>query len=118
MDDAGKRFDERGLSRIEHGANRYGIDRRNGDELCQATGQTRDAVLAVELALMRISRATVFAECLTSQTHAIQTLIHHDVIANSQVMHFASNFFNATANLMAQNLRLNDERDLLAALVH
>ena len=74
-------------------------------------------MLCIKLALMRIARAAVLAEGLAPEAVAIQTLVDYDAIARLQIANFAADFFDATADLMSQDLRINVEWNRLSVLI-
>jgi hypothetical protein len=73
-------------------------------------------VLAVELALMTVLRATLLTKNLAPPADTVQSLIHYDSIAFTQISR-ATHLLDYTGDLMTENLRLHRKRDLLTILV-
>src|SRR5260370_35681117 len=118
MDDATQRLNHSSLGHIQSAANGYRVDCRHRNELSQSTRQPGDTVLSIELALMRISRATVLAERGSFQARTIQSLVHNNTVADLQINDLFARLFNASADLVSQYLCLDVKRIRLAILVH
>src|SRR5438552_6299926 len=118
MDDATQRLNHRSLGPIKSAANRYRVDCGHRNELSQSTLQPGDTVLSIELALMRISRATILTERGSFQARTVQPLVHHNPIADLQIKDLVAHLFDASADLVSQDLWLDVKRDRLAILVH
>src|SRR6266850_4561873 len=118
MNDAAQRFNQGGFSRVKSRANNNRINGRDCDKFREATRQAGDSMLAIKLALMRITSAAVFANRLAPRAHAVQPLIDDDVITNFKVAYFASLVHHIAIDLVTQNLWLDIKRDRLAALIN
>src|SRR6266852_644446 len=118
MDDATQRLDHRSLGHIKSAANGYRVDCRHRNELSQSTWQPGDPVPSIELPLMRISRAAVLAERGSFQARTVQSLVHHHTVADLQIKDLVTYLFDASADLVSQDLWLDVKRDGLAILVH
>src|ERR1041385_5349809 len=117
MNHTAQGFRHRCFSEIKAATDRDRIHRGNTDELSQSTRKSRDPVLRIKLALMGIACAAVLAEGLAPQAMAIQTLIDNDAIAPLQIANFAADFFDAAADLMSQDLRIDVEWNRLSVLI-
>src|SRR5947207_15621602 len=96
-------LNQRGLSDIKFAANRNGVDRRHCNEIREPAGQASDSMLAIKLALMRISRATIFTEVSAPQALTVQSLIDNHAVARFQIDYFAAERFNPAANFMTKD---------------
>jgi hypothetical protein len=114
---ASERLDQGCYRRIECSNDLYSIHRRNSNELGQSAGQSRDAVLAIELALMTVPGAAIVTQNLAPPTHAIQALVDYHTIAFTQICHRATNLRNNTCDLMTEYLRLQRKWNLLTVFV-
>src|SRR6185503_2325856 len=117
MNDATERLDKRRRRPLERRIDLDRIHRRHRNEFREATGQTGDAVFAIELTLVTVVSATIFTQHLASTADAIQTLIDHDAVAFTQIADCTSNLFDDAGDFMAENLWLQSKRDRLAVLV-
>ena len=72
MDDATQRFDQRSFGHVKVCADSYRIHGRHGDELRQSAGQSRNSVLRIVFALMRIARAAVVAQWSSLQAETVE----------------------------------------------
>ena len=75
-------------------------------------------MFGVELALMRVTGAAIFAERVSPQAHAIQSLIHYYAIAGAKVFYFTTDFFDTAADFMTENLRIDLKRNRLTVFVN
>src|SRR5581483_3856425 len=103
MNDAAERF---GHCRFgsKRRLNAHAVDRWHGDEFSKPARQPRDAVLAVELALMRIACVAVLTRRRPRGAHAVQALIDDDAVAGAQVRDFRTDFDDFAADLVAEDL--------------
>jgi hypothetical protein len=80
---APERFDE-GRNRGLYGrTDSQSIHRRHRDKLREAARKSRDAMLAIKLALVRIISPAVFTQNFAPPADAIQALIDNDPISRS-----------------------------------
>jgi hypothetical protein len=110
MDDASERFDQRSRRAIEWSCYLYCIYSRHSNELGETARQSRDSMLAIELALMAILSATVLTKNLAPPADAIQSLVHYNAISLAQIFHRATNLFHNAGDFMTENLRLQGKR--------
>src|SRR5204863_9589133 len=96
---------------------RYRINGGNRNVLSQSARQPGDAVLSVKLALMRVAGPAIFTGRRPARADAVQSLIEDHPIAASEIRDLAANFFNAPADFMSQNLRLDIKRNRLSVIV-
>src|SRR5207247_1924661 len=85
--------------------------RRDRQVLGESAGETGDAVLAVELALMRIAARAVLAQWRPRFAYAAPPLIDHHPVAGTQVTHVLSTRLHDARELVSQDLRLVREPD-------
>src|SRR5687767_8242713 len=112
MNDASERFDQRSRRILEWSSYLYCIYTRHSNELGEATGQSRDSMFAIELALVTIPSATVLAKNLAPAADAIQSLVQYHAIAFAQISDRATNLFHDAGDFMTENLRLQGKRYL------
>src|ERR1700737_1486726 len=93
VDYATQGFDECCCREFKPRSDLHGIDGRHRNKLRQSSGQSSDAMLLEEFALMRVASAAVFAKKLTSPADAIQTLVHDDAIACLQISNGGPDLF-------------------------
>ena len=104
MNDAAERLGQSGaLSRCRT-RDTYRVDSGDGKELGKATWKSRDAVLAVVRALMRVARAAVLAETRAGAL-TVQSLVYDDRLARPQFAYVTPAFLNDRHYLVAENLR-------------
>src|SRR6185369_11288209 len=117
VNDATERFDKRRHRRIKLSVDLYSIHSRNGNELGQSTGQSRDSMLAIKLALVTILCAAIVTQNLAATAHTIQALVHHYSIAFMQISNRAADLLDDAGNLMTENLRLQSKWNWLPVFV-
>ena len=117
MDYAAQRLDQGRHRRLQRCCYLDRIHRRHGNKLGEPARQSGDAVLAIELTLMTILSATILTKNLAPPADAIQSLVHHDAIAFTQISNRATYLFYDAGNFVTKNLRLYRQRDLLTIFV-
>src|SRR5207237_877235 len=60
---------------------------------------------------------TIMAKRGPSEAQTVQSLVHDHAIANIQIEDFAANLFNASTNLVAENLWLDLKRNRLSVII-
>src|SRR6185295_5021093 len=114
VNDATERFDKRRHRRIKLSVDLYSIHSRNGNELGQSTGQSRDSMFAIKLALVTILSPAIVTKNFAATTDTIQALVHHHSIAFMQISNCAADLLDDAGDLMTKNLRLQCQRNRLS----
>src|SRR5437868_3114800 len=117
MNDATERLHERRGRGLERRRDLHRINCGHGNELSEAARQSSDTVFAIKLALMTISRAAITAKNFTPAADAVQPLVHYNAIAFTQVVDRATHLLDDAGDFVAEDLRLQSERNRLTILV-
>src|SRR5579875_544415 len=101
MEHAAQRLNQRPQFRRNPRRQLETIQSWNGNIFRERPRQARDPMLAIELALMRISRSAIGTKRITTLAVTVSSLIAHNPIARLQVFHRPANFCDLTAEFMA-----------------
>src|SRR5271156_693411 len=113
MNHATQRLRKRRLPHIQILRQPHHIAGRHRDKFRQPPRQSRNPMLRVKRALVRIPAQTIFTPWLAMRANAIQPLIHHHAVAHSQVANLTTHFRDLSADFVPQNLRLHRKRNAL-----
>jgi hypothetical protein len=102
---------------VSAACSRHGIHGRYGDELGEPAGQSRDAVLTILDALVRVARRTVLADRCAGGAVAVQTLVDDHQRTGPDSPHVGARLVHHPHDLVAENLRRPRQRDRHAAVV-